>query len=457
MLSRFRPRLVALALVIAAGSRAWALEPDVSIPGAEARLGLGGGFWVGTWAELLLEARTSGVYQLRLEAEDGSLRAGLTPFEARLEVPDSPGVRVSHVRVPLFSRRPVNLRLDGPTGSKTVRIEPYPGVPAVRPTARVTSGSDWLGERVIDLAPSDLRSDPALWLSAPDLVLSERLDVPDASLTLAWLAAGGRVIGTGIPGSLERVPDGAIGLGHLIRTEPSPRKPRLNLEAVLRAALPEASVPPMHHTALGWWCVGLFAACLTAFSMRRFDARSTVQAAVAGVVIAGVGAWAFTPVAHEAEWRVPVQIGAGGWGLETELVSSVSLRHRELELPPGALPLERIQRTYESSSTHLTQAAWSRIAYWMPPRAASLPLRVVEGRLENAAGVGLSRLFVVGLGEQEPLGPRAARKLRRTSEFAPPGWSDLASALPSGTALAYTAPTPNAPSALLIALPEDAP
>jgi hypothetical protein len=455
MVSRPRRWFVPLALVIAALSGARALEPDAQIPGAEARLGLGGGFWVGAWAELRLEARTSGAFQVRLGAEDGSLRAGLIPFEARLELPDTPGVRVARLTVPLFSRRPVNLTLDGPTGSKTVRIEPYPGTPAVRPVTHVMSGSAWLGERLLDLSPSDVRPDPALWLSAPDLVLSERLDDRSgAALALAWLAAGGRVIGANLPGSLERVPDGPIGLGRLSRSTPQPRQSHMPLESVLRAALPEPTVPGMYQSALGWWCVGLFAACLGVFSARRSIARLTLQVAIVGALVGLIGAWAFSPVALETEQRVPVRIGAGGWGLETEIVSLVSLRQRDLELPPGALPLERVPRTYEATSTRLTQRGWSRIAYWTPPHATSLPLRVVNGRLENRAGVGLERLFVVGLGQQEPLGPRAARKLRRTSEFPPAVLSDLVAALPQGTALAYTT---SSPKTLMIALPEDAP
>ena len=457
MLGRLRRSLVPLALVIAAVSHAWALEPDVSVTGADARLGLGGGFWVGSWVQLRLEARGAGAYRVRLRAQDGSLRSGLTPFEARLEILDAPGVRVAQLKLPLFSRRPVNLTLDGPTGSKTVRIEPYPGVPAVRPTSRVSSGSQWLGERIIDLTPADVSANPALWLAAPDLVLSEGPEGQGASLALAWLAAGGRVIGQNLPGTLERVPDGPIGLGRLIRAQAAPRGPHLKLESVLRGALPEASAPQTHNPALGWWCVGLFAACLGAFSLRRFDATSNLFVAVVAAVVGGLGAWAFAPVAQESEWRASVRIGAGGWGLETELVSLVSLRQRELKLPPGAEPLERVPRTYELNDTSLMQDAWSRTAYWMPPRAVSLPLRVVNGRVENRSGVALARLFVVGLGAQEPLGPRSARKLRRISEFAPPEWDALASVLPTGTALAYTAPTADEPLSLLVALPEDAP
>ncbi len=457
MLGRLRRSLVPLVSVIAALSSARALEPDVSVVGADARLGLGGGFWVGSWAQLRLEARGSGDYRLRLEAADGSLRSGLTPFEARLELPDAPGVRVAQLNLPLFSRRPVSLTLDGPSGSKTVRIEPYPGVPAVRLSSLVPNGSQWFNERILDLTPADVRANPALWLASPDLLLSERPEGQVASLALAWLAAGGRVIGQNLPGNLERVPDGPIGLGRLIRAQAAPPGPHFKLESVLRGALPEASVPQTHNPALGWWCVGLFAACLGAFSLRRFDAASNLFVAVMAAVVGGLGAWAFSPVAQESEWRARVRIGAGGWGLETELVSLVSLRQRELELPPGAEPLERVPRTYALNDTRLMQAAWSRTAYWMPPRAVSLPLRVVDGRLENRSGVAMTRLFVVGLGAQEPLGPRSARKLRRISEFAPPEWDALASTLPTGTALAYTAPTADDPLSLLIALPENAP
>ncbi len=455
MASRSRRWFVPLAVIIAALSNARALEPDAQIPGADARLGFGGGFWVGAWAQLRLEARTSGAFQVRLEAEDGSLRSGLIPFTAHLELPDSPGVRVANLSVPLFSRRPVNLILDGPTGSKTVRIEPYPGTPAVRPVTRVQSGSEWLGERLLDLEPSDLRPIPALWLSAPDLVFTEALDDRQgAALALSWLAAGGRVIGSTLPGSLERVPDGTIGLGSLSRTTPEPRQRHTPIEAVLRAALPEPSVPGMHQSALGWWCVGLFVACLSVFSARRSNPRFTLHIAIIGAVVGVVGAWAFSPVALEGEQRTLVQIGAGGWGLATEIVSMTSLRQRDLELPPGVQPLERVTRTYTTTRTQMTQRAWSHVAYWTPPKATSLPLRVVNGQLENRAGVGLEQVFVVGLGEQEPLRARAARKLQRVSEFAPPKWSALADVLPKGTALGYTTASPRT---LLIALPEGTP
>ncbi len=444
-----------LALVIAVLSGAYALEPDAQIPGADARLGFGGGFWVGAWAQLRLEARTSGVFQLRLEAEDGSLRSGLIPFTAHLELPDSPGVRVANLSVPLFSRRPVKLTLDGPTGSKTIRIEPYPGTPAVRPVTRVQSGSEWLGEQLLDLDPSDVRPIPALWLSAPDLVLSEALnDHQGAALALAWLAAGGRVIGPRLPGSLDRVPDGAIGLGSLSRATPQPRQPRTPIESVLRAALPEPTIPGMHQPALGWWCVGLFVASLSIFSARRSSPRFTVPMAVVGAIVGVIGAWAFSPVALDSEQRIPVQIGAGGWGLATEVVSMISLRQRDLELPAGVQVLERVTRTYEATRTQLTQPAWSRTAYWTPPKATSLPLRVVNGQIQNRAGVGLAQVFVVGLGQQEPLQARSARKLQRVSEFAPPEWIGLADVLPKGTVLGYTA---SSPRTLLIALPEVTP
>jgi hypothetical protein len=99
-------------------------DPDLKIAGASAQLGLGGGFFINAWSELRLEAHAPGAYRLELETSEG-VRNGRNQIRALLEVKDAPGVRSSHVRVPLFSASPVRLKLIGQQ-IRAVDFEPCP-------------------------------------------------------------------------------------------------------------------------------------------------------------------------------------------------------------------------------------------------------------------------------------------------------------------------------------------
>ena len=469
-LRRWVAQFLGAVLVSVPISSAWALEPDVRLPGAEARLGVGGGFWVGAWSELRLEARASGVFRAILKAEDGSIRTGLIPFEAVLDVPDVPGERVSTMKVPLFSRRAVSLVLEGPTGSKRVRLEPFQGTPAVRVAERFGTGSSFLNERLIDLSPAEIGADPALWLSGPDVLSAGNLP---SSLGLALSAAGARLLGADRQGVLGRVPDGLFGMGVLASSTQMERDGRLGLEPILLSSVPNPQLPQANHFPLALWSAGLFVVCLAYYSARRDRAVTAVQAAVGAVLVGGLGLWALSPRTQVLEDRVVVQIGAGGWGLKTEIVSHVSLQGREMVWPPGVKPVKAMTRRYTPEGTFVSQQAWTQLAYWTPPKAASVPLRFMNGRLENRAELRFDKVFVVGFGEQEPLGPGASRRLQRGSDWAPPEFVRLAERLPRGAVIGFSSQpsqssqeraTPVRPAAtrpapirtVTIALPEEA-
>ncbi|NJK46136.1 MAG: hypothetical protein HC933_19425, partial [Pleurocapsa sp. SU_196_0] len=101
------------------------LEPDLTVPGAEVRLGWGGGFVSGAWSELTLTATGGDAYTATLETSDGTIRTGLKPVGARLEVASGSGVRSETLLVPLFVKRPVKLTLQSALGAKSVKLEPF--------------------------------------------------------------------------------------------------------------------------------------------------------------------------------------------------------------------------------------------------------------------------------------------------------------------------------------------
>jgi hypothetical protein len=453
---RVAARTLVFILAAALWSAAAAASPDLKVEGAEARLGAGGGFWPGAWATLRLEASGPGEYRLALRAQEGTLRGGLSAVTAVLNAPDRPGVREASLELPLVSRRPVYLTLQGPRGRAEVRLDPFPGTPAVAVSRRLGAVGSWRGESVIEFGAADLDPDPALWLAGPTLVVQDGAVAPDATRVLAWLAGGGRVVppAAGIAG-LERVPRGAVGLGWLERdggdARPAERTPP-DLAAVMAAAAPRVAPPARRNALIGLWAAAGFLVCLGVYSARREEVLPTRWAALVAVLFGLAGAWALQPVRLSVEAARTVRIGALGWGVESTVATRLALTPLEADLPAGARLVTHIARRYEEGRVVVAQPAWQRVTYWTRPRAAAVPV-VLEGeRLSYGGERPLSWLYVVGAGPQEPVAPGRSQTLRRTlSTEAPADARDLIEALPQGAAVAR-----DADGALIVALPAGA-
>jgi hypothetical protein len=106
-------------------------------------------------------------------------------------------------------------------------------------------------------------------------------------------------------------------------------------------------------------------------------------------------------------------------------------------------------RTYLANATVLHKRAWSRVRYWLPPKARAVPLRVRAGRIEHSIKEPLQDLFVVGFGLQEPFAATTRRKVQKLETRLPQGLEALIDLLPNGTVIARTS------LAIYVALPED--
>lgn len=439
---RLGPAGLAAAAVLLAGAARASTEPDVVVPGATGRLGLGGGWWPGAWVPLRLEATGPGSYRLVLRTEEGSLRAGLVPVTAELSVPDGPGARSAEIVVPLFGRRPARLTLEGPAGRRTAAVEPLAGTPAIVVTDRPPASVGGLA-----LRPEDLAADPARWL-AGGVVLVERAGLfPAPAAALALLAAGARLDSPGgLPAELAALEPGPVGLG-AVGPGGAPRPPRL--ESLVETLAPEVGPPGRTQPSLGWWAGGAFALALAAYSARRADPRAAYAAGAAGVLLGLTGAWALSPRAPQ-DRSVRLLAGSGGWGVETVITATLSLDDREARLPRGARPLGLGARSYDEAGVSVRPGAWSALRYWTPPRAAVVPLRSTAAGLANAGAVPLNEVEVVGAGPQEPLAPAARRPVRRLWSGATP--TGIARLLPEGTAVAR-----GPDGSWFVALPEASP
>jgi hypothetical protein len=402
------------------------LEADVRLPGAEARLGWGGGFVSGAWSELRLTATGSEAYAVILETNDGTLRSGLTPLTATLEVEAGTGVRSEVLLVPLFIKRPVKLTLKSSVGSQSVKLEPYSQIPEVNEAA----------------------SSPAAYLGGTKL--SGDLE-PSTALTAL---AGGAVVARAP--SLERLPDGVLGLGALgldaRGLDEGARGGRpLSPSALANLAgtfVTQADPPARASLGLALWCVAAFIAVLALYSARRLDWRFSVAGGVLATVVGIIGFVALQPEAFYAERNQTVLIGARGWGLQLEVRSRFNTRGGEGTLEAGSQTLEAIARHYTRDGTRITVKPWSRLAYWTAPKAARVPLRVSSQWIENTGETRMENVYVVGHGLLEPMSTTRRDLGVATGAFAPQEYDAFSRLLPQGTAVAKLRDT------IVIALPE---
>jgi hypothetical protein len=427
-------------LTVCSSSFASALGWDVSVPGARARLGFGGGFFVGAWSELRLEVSGAGAYQLKLDSQSGRYRDGFKPLKASLTVPEGSGVRVQTLQIPL-SNHVARLTLSGEAGSQTVMLEPFDSAMAIS----ITDGAAGARGNSFEIAPEDFPVNPALLLGVPDVVVSHQL-VSSASV-LAALAAGSRVF---VPeGQMLPKLNGAIGLGRLERYPESRRLPvTVNLEALARSIAPAVGVPLGRHTFLGWWAVGGFVVGLGIYSARRTERSFVIGSACAMFVFGLVGFWAFAPQTSFVQNTAQVLIGARGWGLKMNVVSRFDLQASTVALPKGAKSLSGESLEYLADRVNLKSLAWQKHSYWLPPVVSAVTLRVVNQRIENIGNQNFSEIQVVGSGVQEPVLPGSSAKISQT------GYSSQFNfeALPVGSVVAKVK---GAEAKFVIALPED--
>lgn len=424
-------------------------DPDLKIAGASAQLGLGGGFFLNAWSELRLEAHAPGAYRLELETSEG-VRNGRNQIRALLEVADEPGVRSSQVRVPLFAASPVRLKLIGPNGESKVVLEPFESGLVLSNSAEGVPSNR---ERLEVYGP-DLPPDPALWLGSSELRLSANANPISEPFALAWLAAGGQIVAPdGTPG-LERVSPGLFGLGSL-GTLGNGLVKRVNLQRIALALEPAAPVITWPGLRYGLWALGAFVACLIAWRFGQQQPKVVLSSAVVAVLFGVVGMIAWQP-SVQAKSVKHALIGSGGWGLELTVQDVPTLKSGALRLEPGARPIFQNYgletfgpRTYLSDATVIKKPAWSRVRYWLPPKARAVPLRVRAGRIEHSIKEPLQDLFVVGFGLQEPFAAGATRKIQKLETRLPQGLEALIDLLPNGTVIARTK------LAIYVALPED--
>jgi hypothetical protein len=428
-------------LTFCTSSFAFALGWDVSVPGARARLGFGGGFFVGAWSVLKLEVSGAGAYQVHLDSQSGRYRDGFKPLKASLTVPEGSGVRVQSLQIPLFNHV-VKLTLMGEAGSKTVTLEPFDAAMAIS----ITDGVAGARGNSFELSPEDLPANPALLLGVPEVMAGNNLVSP-ASL-LAALAAGSRLFMNPKSQMLPNL-NGAIGLGRLERDPASATLPiAINLEALARSVAPAVDVPPGRHTFLGWWAVGGFVVGLGIYSARRTE-RSFAIGSACGMFLFGlVGFWAFAPQTPKTQNTAQVVIGARGWGLKMNVVSRFELQASTVALPRGAKSLTGESLEYLADRVNLKSLAWQKHSYWLPPTVSAVSLRVVNHKIENIGNQNFSEIQVVGSGVQEPIVPGTSAKISQT------GYSSQFNfeALPVGSVVGKVK---GVQAKFVIALPED--
>jgi hypothetical protein len=412
-----RLRFLVAALLLLVGVARAEDEGTVRVPGAFAEVGWHGRFSIGTWVEFRLVATSGGAFTAKLETTEGRFLEGLTPVSAVLLLPDQVGTRETRLILPIVSTRMVKVTLSSATGTITKRFEP--------------------SASAILLDETRLPLEPSLYLAGQTIL--GRLE---PSTVLAVVAGGAN-----LPEPQSGLPKGAIGLGAI----QSPAK-QLKLLSILEQYAPIAKIPERNHVLLAFWSAGIFIVLLGLYSLKRSDFRYTIGLAVCSSFLALIGWWAALPKSNFLETKRSLLIGAKGWGLKYTLHTRFSLRP-DWVLPAGALPLRgnsHVQREYLSTSTNLHHSGWQQISYLIPPTATRVPIRLADGKLINESSLPIDKIFIRGLGRQEPLGVGASRRIQSQIYETLP-WDEyieLMQVLPDGAVMAQQG------TSLLIALPE---
>ncbi len=350
-------------------------EGQVHIPGAFAEVGWNGRFSSGGWVEFRLVATSGGAFSAKLETSEGKVLEGLTPVSALLELPEGAGIREARLLIPIVSTRLVRVTLSGATGTVTKRFEPSAGR--------------------LELDGSRLPPDPSLYLAGHTIL--GRLE---PSLALAVVAGGANLSQTPIG-----LPRGSLGLGS-VQGSILP----LKFLEMLKEFAPTVRPPERRHTLLGFWSVGVFIVLLGLYSLKRTEPRYTIGLAMCSTFLAGLGWWASQPKAPFLEAQRQVLIGANGWGIRWTIHARYALRP-DWKLPAGALPLERFERQHRQTETIFVASGWREIRYLIPPTASRVPMRIENGKLINESQTSLEKIFIRGMGRQEPLAVGASRTI----------------------------------------------
>ena len=420
--------LIVLALIQSASVASSLNGADASLPGAEARLGWGGGYSSGAWSLLHLRVTGGDAYTLTLQTQTGTLRTGLDPLSATLTVSAGAGVREQRLWLPLLTKRPVKLTLTSNVGRNSATINPLSA------NAIVTEAMD----------------SPAAYLGKPRVV--SVLEPQSALIALA----GGAIL-TDSPG-LKRLPNGGLGLGELRRDNALHPKPQqqlaaLDLETIAASVVRPARPPARQSEGLAWWCAAAFVAALGVYSAQRLEWRFAVWGAGLMVTIGVVG-WTALQARDSGATNTQqtVLIGAGGWGLQMQITSRFNATAGPLSLPSGVQLLSPMEKHYTQTATLIQASAWRNVSYWSAPSAARVPLRTRNSSLENSGSQTLTDVYVIGAGPLEPIRSATRRSFNTTNgtrfEDGYSGYGSLVRYLPLGSALARRGQT------LVIALPE---
>lgn len=437
-------RLLIVFLTVFCSGFAFALEWDLTVPGAKTRLGFGGGFFNGAWSTLRLEVSGAGAYRLKLSSINGRFRDGFTPVTGLLMIPEGSGVRVQTLLIPL-SNHAVQLTLEGEVGSKTVKLEPFDAAVGINLTDDISG----IRGQTFELSPHDLPSNPGLLLGIPEIVVSSS-DVKASGLLVA-LAAGAQVYLKPESKQLGLL-TGTVGLGRVEHDFSATKTPQsVQLESLAKLLVPRAKVPTRNQLNLGWWAVAGFLVMLGLYSARRFEQRFVIGTSLVILLFGFIGFWALSPQTRVTEKNLELVIGAQGWGLSQQLVGRLDLQTGSVLLPAGAKLFGSQRLEYLTDGVRLLTKAWQATAYMLPPKARTMPVKVVNQQIVNLSKTSFTDVFVVGFGQQEPL--EAGAKIR-FHDSAITGLYRY-EMLPKGTVVARVNKTDQ--SQIFVALPEETP
>lgn len=436
---------------------AWSGEAHAS----QVRLDVGfsGEIVADAWNPIRLTLRDQPDAELKIDIDQGSLRAGEQWLRYRAPVRGGSGLSVFEDDLYIPAWRTFNWSLETrdrvlASGSFDSRHVDGRGL-ALIVAERLGAWSELFDDdtRVVDVGPHQLPERTAAYSAVDALLIDGTTAAPTETAVLA-AAVGGTVtvliepLPRGFEGLLELAgqPDRRYGSGWIVRSTGDDvvgifdERSRIDARSLIEAVTtPDLTKTPR---SLPTTSVALALAAYIALTLPlvRFGRAPGLVTALAVAAVSGAAALtSLRPDEATMLQSRAVYLGSGGLAAVFELRTAVHLPKGELEIPGRGYPLDVAEYTQGRHGLTIGLPRWSTAKVMMAPRASRAVLAWRQGALANRGDRSLSAVFVVGVGPQEDLPPGGTTAVGTGSTnpvATPEFYEPLARLLPAGSAVA---------------------
>ncbi len=428
-------------------------------------LGVAGQPVAEAWNQLRLELRDAPPATLTLQIDQGTLRSGEVPLTITHAVRGGAGISIFErtIFLPRFARLTWRLA----TTDRVLASGSLPGREVdTRPLDLLLSGAPGAyrsayegavgpGARLVDVAATDLPTEPAAYDGVRSLLIDGTAAAPRLEAVAAAAAGGAVVVLRGpLPSShsdLLLLLGGAeatrLGAGAVLHVEADAQAAveamaALQMpgrEALLAALLAEPLVRPDAPVRQLQVALVLAAYALATLLLLRWAGTPGLVAALALAGTLSLVGWRLLrPAAPQLEGQLTLALAGDGLALESGASELLTMPRATLNLSGHRRPLRPTPYLVDDGGTHVQLERWRAVMFEAAPTLSESPLVFTGASVGNVGRQPVFDLTVVGTGPVGDLPPGAATPTP-TESGAWPRYEALIPLLPDGAVVGRSA------------------